>query len=343
MPGFFRFRRSMRILPGVRMNLSKSGMSVSMGPRGAHYTVGPRGTRTTVGIPGTGLSYTTYSSHHARRAAEQHAKPATVASPGMFVSSPSRSVPMTPAAKLGWGITLLILGLILLAAVWPIGILILIGGGALVWVAMKQRKEPKWRIRNLLRKALQNPASRNQLLQQAINIDPENPEALAACAENAYQTGDWSKASELYKHYLLKAPDDEQAELHLGFSYLNGEEVDAALPHLEKIRARSAPGQRPGLINAVAVAFLKKGDPNQAMEILKTLPLRRQNLDELLLQGLFLRSIAHYGLHQTNAAMSDLDRLYAINPAYPDLGVVRDAMKSGTFSVASIHFQNHSS
>jgi tetratricopeptide (TPR) repeat protein len=174
---------------------------------------------------------------------------------------------MTPAAKLGWGITVLVLGLLLLVAVWPVGIALLIGGGVLVWVALRQRKEPKWKIRSLLRKATQNPASRNQLLQLAISIDPENPEALAACAENAYQTEDWSKASELFEHYLLKAPEDEQAELHLGFSYLNGDNVDEALRHLEKIRAGSAPGERPGLINAVAVAFLKKGDPNQALEI----------------------------------------------------------------------------
>src|ERR1700716_1806153 len=129
MPGFFRFRRSKRILPGVRLNLSKSGMSVSMGPRGAHYTVGPRGTRTTVGIPGTGLSYTTYSSHHARRATERQTKhPATVA-PRSSVSSPPRSAPMTPAAKLGWGMTVLVLGLLLLVAVWPVGLALLIGGG----------------------------------------------------------------------------------------------------------------------------------------------------------------------------------------------------------------------
>jgi tetratricopeptide (TPR) repeat protein len=250
---------------------------------------------------------------------------------------------MTPAVKLGWGVALLVFGLLLLVTLWPVGILILIGGGALVWVAVNERKEPKWKIRSLLRKAVQNPASRNQFLQQAISIDPENPEALAACAENAYQTADWSRAAELYKHYLLKAPDDEQAELHLGFSYLNGEDVDAALPHLEKIRAKSAPGERPGLINAVGLAFLKKGDPNQALEILKTLPLRRQNLDELLLQGLFLRSIAHYGLHQTSAALSDLDRLYAINPAFAGLGAVREAMRSGTFSVTSVQFQVRSS
>jgi hypothetical protein len=56
--GFLRFRRTFRIAPGLRLNLSKSGVSASVGRRGLWFTVGPRGTRETVGIPGTGLSYT---------------------------------------------------------------------------------------------------------------------------------------------------------------------------------------------------------------------------------------------------------------------------------------------
>jgi hypothetical protein len=57
----FRFRKTLSIVPGlVRLNLSKSGASVSVGPRGLKYTVGPKGTRTTVGLPGSGLSYTEY-------------------------------------------------------------------------------------------------------------------------------------------------------------------------------------------------------------------------------------------------------------------------------------------
>jgi hypothetical protein len=57
--GFLRFRRSIRILPGIRINLGKKSSSVSIGPRGAHMTLRPgRTARTTVGIPGTGLSYT---------------------------------------------------------------------------------------------------------------------------------------------------------------------------------------------------------------------------------------------------------------------------------------------
>jgi hypothetical protein len=54
----FRFRRSIKILPGIRLNFGKRGISTSIGVRGAHVTFGKTGTRTTVGLPGSGLSYT---------------------------------------------------------------------------------------------------------------------------------------------------------------------------------------------------------------------------------------------------------------------------------------------
>jgi len=80
----FRFWRRVKIAPGITLNLSKSGGSLSFGPRGAKFTIGPRDKRATVGIdarhpwlapcggtvgtsksavlpicPGTGLFYTT--------------------------------------------------------------------------------------------------------------------------------------------------------------------------------------------------------------------------------------------------------------------------------------------
>lgn len=55
----FRFRRSVKILPGIRLNFSKSGVSTTLGPRGATVSVGKRGPRANVGIPGTGISYST--------------------------------------------------------------------------------------------------------------------------------------------------------------------------------------------------------------------------------------------------------------------------------------------
>jgi len=55
----FRFFKRLSILPGVQLNLSKSGGSVSVGPQGAKLTLGTSGGRVTFGMPGTGLFYTT--------------------------------------------------------------------------------------------------------------------------------------------------------------------------------------------------------------------------------------------------------------------------------------------
>ena len=53
-----RFRKSISIIPGVRLNFSKSGMSVSSGVPGFRKTINTKGqVTTTVGIPGTGLYY----------------------------------------------------------------------------------------------------------------------------------------------------------------------------------------------------------------------------------------------------------------------------------------------
>jgi hypothetical protein len=61
----FRFRRSIKILPGIRLNFSRSGVSTSVGVRGAHVTVGHGKVRETVGLPGTGISYTHVEGTHA--------------------------------------------------------------------------------------------------------------------------------------------------------------------------------------------------------------------------------------------------------------------------------------
>ena len=55
-----RFRKSKKIAPGVRLNLSAKSASISVGPKGFKKTFSTSGrTTTTVGIPGTGLSYST--------------------------------------------------------------------------------------------------------------------------------------------------------------------------------------------------------------------------------------------------------------------------------------------
>jgi hypothetical protein len=57
-----RFRRTVKLLPGVRLNLGLHGAGLSVGPRGLHVGVNRRGMYTRAGIRGSGL----YAMRHIR-------------------------------------------------------------------------------------------------------------------------------------------------------------------------------------------------------------------------------------------------------------------------------------
>ena len=52
-----RFRKSVSFGKFFRLNLSKSGVSLGVGPPGLNVNIGPRGVRQTVGLPGSGVYY----------------------------------------------------------------------------------------------------------------------------------------------------------------------------------------------------------------------------------------------------------------------------------------------
>ncbi|MEB3236930.1 MAG: DUF4236 domain-containing protein [Candidatus Sericytochromatia bacterium] len=57
----WRFRKSVRLLPGISLNLGMGRPSLSFGRRGARVTVDEEGVRTSLGVPGTGVSWSTRS------------------------------------------------------------------------------------------------------------------------------------------------------------------------------------------------------------------------------------------------------------------------------------------
>jgi Protein of unknown function (DUF4236) len=66
----WRFRKSFRVLPGVRINVSRRGISTTIGRGPLSVHVGPTGTYANFNLPGTGISHrqriggTADESHH---------------------------------------------------------------------------------------------------------------------------------------------------------------------------------------------------------------------------------------------------------------------------------------
>ena len=87
----FRMRKSFKVAPGVRINVSKSGVGASVGTRGARYSVHSSGRRTTsVGIPGTGVGWTSTTTGQSRSTSPRRAP------------DPRPQAPMPAPPKPGW-------------------------------------------------------------------------------------------------------------------------------------------------------------------------------------------------------------------------------------------------
>ena len=64
----FRFRKSIRLGKGIKLNINSKSTSVTFGSKGFHHTISSTGkTRTTVSIPGTGISYSTTGGQNTNR------------------------------------------------------------------------------------------------------------------------------------------------------------------------------------------------------------------------------------------------------------------------------------
>ncbi|MGO8756218.1 MAG: DUF4236 domain-containing protein [Gallionellaceae bacterium] len=63
--GFFRFRRRIKLFPGLWLNASKTGISTSIGGKGVTVNLRKGKVKTTYSIPGTGLSYIQTTRTHA--------------------------------------------------------------------------------------------------------------------------------------------------------------------------------------------------------------------------------------------------------------------------------------
>ena len=78
-----RFRKSIKLGGGAKLNINKKSVGMSVGGKGARYTVNSSGRRTkSVGIPGTGLSYVSTSGGRKPSSRSSHGRKASSTSKG---------------------------------------------------------------------------------------------------------------------------------------------------------------------------------------------------------------------------------------------------------------------
>jgi tetratricopeptide (TPR) repeat protein len=231
--------------------------------------------------------------------------------------------PWSPTKKIVWGILLC----------WLVPV-----GEIMIAVGIYQMLQPSWKARNLVVQAEKQPSLARSLIDKALALDPKSPQALKAKGHLQYASSEWDAAAETYGEYLGWMPQDWTAIANQAQAYLNAGLPQQAIDKLQLLtqNAPLADESQASVAAHLAIAFLALGDTSQALEVVKAQPLQRRTLDAGLEQCLFVRAVAQYGLGQRAGAIRDLDRLYAINPGFPNLQEIKGQIASGEYRIEEI-------
>ena len=125
----FRFRKSFKIAPGVRLNIGKKSVGISAGVKGARVSVNSSGRKTTtVGIPGTGLSYQKTEKIGSHAATDKHDQTAPEYTPTVDLPPIDPQPPRPPQTSKGILTLLKVLAVLLIAMSLTLTLASVVGG-----------------------------------------------------------------------------------------------------------------------------------------------------------------------------------------------------------------------
>lgn len=285
-----RFRRTMKIAPGVRLNLGKRGASVTVGGKLGRVTTGPSGTRLGASVPGTGA----YMSQKVGSSQRPASSRAGAAQPGQHVGTLESIVRSIPPRESGTsGLLAVLTGSVKRQALQSIRRASMSPsdeGDAAVTAAVAQAPD-SWTVRR--------EAGFYFLKRDAAAV------ALSHLAEAANRfPGDRTL-------YHVMAADAAADAGNCAWA------VSALQPYVPRVDPEGDLGAL--VLTTLARASLKAGDSSRSLELLGRLPLRRRNLSDTLLYALCVRACANRAVGKKAQAKKDIDRVYAHRPDFPML------------------------
>ena len=324
----FRFRKSIKVAPGVRFTVSKSGFGASFGKPGARYSVHSSGRRTkSLGIPGTGVSWveTTSGGKRKRTPVPTDVPPKK---PGLFAPRAEKDVYRAVAAS-DWA------RLAQLADTHPDYATLAAAFGGLGLLGASETDDIDARVQPLLERAFasgQDPAAHPffakyiGVAQQPITLAPGVTTELPmdrtlvglALAEIYQLQGDLDRATEIVEYLEpTTATAVSLAELYT----LQGRHKDVI--ELTEDISNEDDGTAMLLVYR-GMAFAAQTYNEAARESFKA-ALRSRSRDEAIRhKALFERAMTYLSDRRPATARKDLERLMAEDSDYPGLA---DALK----------------
>lgn len=335
----FRFWRRLKIAPGVTLNLSKSGGSLSFGPRGAKYTIGPRGQRVTGGIPGTGLFYTKRisSGRGGRRTNKSRAQSRSRTKDRLTLGFLERLTTPKNERAFVEGLREYVTG-DLDGAMHKFGEAEGIADAAFLAGGLALERGEYDAALSHLRDALRRKNLLGQLFDKyqvdigldiditdevGAHIGTDERGVLLAIVEIHQEHNEPREAIKLLERLIRMDPDDPVIRLSLAELLLETRGSDRRICHKVVTLIGEVSNESPvhgGLMLYKAMALRRMNMLTPARNLLTTLLRKRKDRPkELLKAARYERMLVYEALGRPKRALSDLEALYAEDPRYEDV------------------------
>jgi tetratricopeptide (TPR) repeat protein len=322
-----RYRKSFKIAPGVRVNLSKSGIGVSAGKKGARVGVGPRGAYTSVGIPGTGIYGIHYFGKSKRKpkskskgssasqigVEERHTdeQPVSVLEPPRDLQIPNEL--SSQVSPLGCLVFLLGVGLVIYKPLLGTAVIIAAGvissrtGGSRALQLYQQ-------ARKCVKKGDLEGATTN--LRQVLDLQPNLLETKSHLGMLYFHQKRYPEAANMFGEYLQNKYNNTIDILRAYSYYLSGN-LEKALDTLQSFPERYK--EETGYTIMLGGLFLDMGKPDLALEVLKNGPTRKRKMDESMAAFRYLLGRAYFETGDKKRALTQFNQVYIYNRNFRDV------------------------
>ena len=321
-----RFRKSISIAPGVKLNLSKSGVGISTGVKGLRVGVNSRGTYGSVGIPGTGIHYRTSLSNTTKSNSRQSVttSEAIAVSYPTTVANPIQGEPLDLPKKSPLMTTWLVVSVMLVFGQPLVGVPSAIG---YAYVVSRLKRTSKWQARYAFlagQKAYKSKQEATALekWREVLELSPDTNSLKPIVGALAVDHGQQEEGIKLFQQFLQVYPDDVRVKIALGRVLHDTERYDEGIRILQSLPQEIR--QQVPVLMELASMYMDKSDYHLALTVLETGPMLKRNMDGDMVPYRYMLGRCYEEIGQRAKAVKQFMRVHAEDASFMD---VEDRLK----------------